>query len=143
MKKIVLSMVLVFGIVNASMVEMPEVVVKASGDVTVKTIEAIEANVSKVDVNSSNVQKSKFEENIITYVGKCLGCHGTKFEKKAMNMSNIVSEMDVVAIEKSLIGYQEGTYGKKMAGLMKAQVKDLSKEDIKTLSEYIASLNKK
>lgn len=140
MKKIVLSMVLVFGIVNAAMVTMPEVVVKASGDVVAKTIDA---NISKVDVNVSNVQKSKFEENIVSYVGKCLGCHGTKFEKRAMNMSNPVSEMDVVAIENSLIGYQEGTYGKKMAGLMKAQIKDLSKEDIKTLSEYIVSLNKK
>ena len=55
---------------------------------------------------------------------KCMGCHGKQFEKSALGKSKIVADMNVSSIVEALNGYQDGTYGGPMKGLMSAQVKD-------------------
>lgn len=45
--------------------------------------------------------------------------------------------MTKAELEKSLLGYQNGTYGGAMKGLMKAQVKNVSAADIKAIANKI------
>jgi len=56
----------------------------------------------------------------------CYGCHGKSFDKVAMGKSKVVSNMTEADIVTALKGYNDGTYGGPMKGLMKGQVKRLS-----------------
>ncbi|DAB31860.1 MAG TPA: cytochrome C [Sulfurospirillum sp. UBA11407] len=71
---------------------------------------------------------------------KCAVCHGAMGEKKALGKSEVIAGWDAQKIEQSLKGYQDGSYGGALKGTMKAQVKGLNEEQIKTLSAYIDSL---
>ncbi len=71
---------------------------------------------------------------------KCAGCHGAKGEKKALGKSAVIGGVDAATTEKHLLGYQDGSFGGPMKGLMKGQVAGMSADDIKTLSAYIAGL---
>ena len=77
-----------------------------------------------------------------TIYKKCAGCHGTAGEKSALGKSKVIANMSEDEISNAINGYAAGTYGGAMKGLMKGQVARLSKDDIKSLSTYIASLKK-
>ena len=62
------------------------------------------------------------------------GCHGQYFEKAAMGKSKIVKDMSYEEIKHAMIGYKNGTYGDTLKGVMEAQVKHLSDEDIEAKS---------
>ena len=68
---------------------------------------------------------------------KCVACHGANGEKVALGKSKIMKDMTKAEIEESLLGYQNGTYGGAMKGLMFAQVKNLSAADIKDIANRI------
>ena len=68
---------------------------------------------------------------------KCVACHGANGEKVALGKSKIMKDMTKAEIEDSLLGYQNGTYGGAMKGLMIAQVKNLSAADIKAIANKI------
>ena len=68
---------------------------------------------------------------------KCAGCHGGAGEKAALGKSKVISDMTKQEIVDSLKGYQAGTYGRAMKGLMVAQVKDLSDADIDAIAAKI------
>jgi len=70
----------------------------------------------------------------------CATCHGAKAEKAALNKSQIIAGWDAAKITAALNGYKEGTYGGPLKGTMTPQVKNLSADDIKVLSEYIPTL---
>ena len=61
---------------------------------------------------------------------KCYGCHGTDFSRRAMGKSAVVRDLNSTEIEKRIKGYQEGTYGGSLKGIMKLQVKDANASDI-------------
>ena len=69
--------------------------------------------------------------------GKCLGCHGSHFEKKAMGKSKVVSDMTHADIAAALKGYKHGTYGGPMKGLMKGQVAKYSEHDLDAFAHTI------
>jgi len=69
--------------------------------------------------------------------GVCKGCHGQKFEKKAMGKSKVVKDMSKKEIVKALKGYKAGTYGGVMKGLMKNQVDKYSNADLEEIAEAI------
>jgi len=71
-------------------------------------------------------------------VQKCTGCHGKNFDKKALGKSKVVSEMKYSEIKTALAGYQDGTYGGTMKGLMVGQVKDMNETSIDAMSMHIA-----
>jgi len=71
---------------------------------------------------------------------KCVGCHGAKAEKKALNKSQVIQGWDAAKIQASLKGYKDGSYGGAMKGLMKGQVASYDDAKIKAVSEYIAGL---
>ena len=68
----------------------------------------------------------------------CLGCHGKEYNKMALGKSKVVAEMSQIDIEKSLIGYKEGTYGGSMKGLMKGQVMKYTDSQLHKMSMSIA-----
>ena len=70
-------------------------------------------------------------------IGVCKGCHGQKFEKKAMGKSKVVKDMSKKEIVKALKGYKAGTYGGVMKGLMKNQVDKYSNADLEEIAEAI------
>ena len=67
----------------------------------------------------------------------CQGCHGQEYNKKALGKSKVVSEMSFRDINASLRGYQDGTYGGPMKGLMKGQVAKYSDADVDAFSATI------
>ena len=68
---------------------------------------------------------------------KCAGCHGATGEKVALGKSKVISNMTKQEIVDSLKGYQAGTYGGPMKGLMKGQAKSLSDADIDAIAAKI------
>jgi cytochrome c-type protein NapB len=70
-------------------------------------------------------------------VAGCKGCHGTNFEKKAMNVSKVVKDMTKAEIVTALTGYKDGSYGGAMKGLMKGQVIKLDAAAIDAMAAEI------
>ncbi len=72
----------------------------------------------------------------------CAGCHGADFEKKAMNVSKIVKDMNHDDIVAALKGYKEGKGGA-MKAIMAGQVAKMSDADIEAIATQIAGGDKK
>ncbi|OIP54552.1 MAG: cytochrome C [Helicobacteraceae bacterium CG2_30_36_10] len=68
---------------------------------------------------------------------KCAACHGANGEKVALGKSKIISDLSKAEIVLALKGYQGGTYGGAMKGLMAVQVKGLSEADIEEIANKI------
>jgi len=64
----------------------------------------------------------------------CAGCHGANFEKKAMGVSKVVSDMTKDEIKTALHGYKDGSYGGGMKALMKGQVAGLDDAAIEAIA---------
>lgn len=71
---------------------------------------------------------------------KCVGCHGVNGEKAALGKSQIIKGWEASKTITALKGYQDGTYGGTMAGVMKGQVMKLSEADIEALAKHIEGL---
>jgi cytochrome c553 len=84
------------------------------------------------------------EKNCTSYrdkVMKCTGCHGSKFESKALGVSKIVKDMSEEDIIKSIKGYKDGNLNVAGFGaLMKGQVAMLSDEDIENVALIIKEI---
>lgn len=65
----------------------------------------------------------------------CTGCHGQNMEKAAMGKAKIIKDLPKAEIEEALKGYKAGTFGGPMKGIMEAQAKKMSDEDIKAFAE--------
>jgi len=72
-------------------------------------------------------------------IAVCKGCHGQQWEKVVMRKSKVVKNMSKTEILNALKGYQDGTYGGSLKGLMQKQVKDLSVEE---MEEIVAEIKK-
>lgn len=68
---------------------------------------------------------------------KCAACHGEKGEKVSLGKSLIIKDMDKDAFIASLKGYKDGTYGREMKAMMKAQVMMFSDDQMKEIANYI------
>jgi len=76
----------------------------------------------------------------VLYTRKCASCHGKNGEKAALNKSQVISGWETQQTANALKGYQDGSYGSNMKGIMKGQVSALSDAQIQAVSEYIATL---
>ena len=74
-----------------------------------------------------------------TLFKKCAACYGAKGEKHALGKSKVISTLSAQQIETAIKGYQDGTYGGAMKGLMKGQVATLNAEQIKAIAEFIGA----
>ena len=68
---------------------------------------------------------------------KCAGCHGATGEKAALGKSKIIKDMPKAEFVAALKGYQDGTYGGAMKGLMAGQVKGLDEATIQAIADQI------
>jgi len=68
---------------------------------------------------------------------KCAGCHGANGEKAGLGKSKIIKDMTKADFVASLKGYQDGSYGGPMKGLMKAQVKGMDEATMQALADQI------
>lgn len=71
---------------------------------------------------------------------KCVSCHGSKGEKKALGTGNVLKGQTAAEIEKKLLGYKNGSYGGSKKNIMKTNADKLSNDEIKAVSLYIESL---
>jgi cytochrome c553 len=69
---------------------------------------------------------------------KCASCHGLKGEKSALNVSQAIGGWEASKVVEAIKGYQAGTYGGNMKGMMQGQVRGLSEAQIEALAEYVA-----
>lgn len=96
---------------------------------------------SAVTLSTQEVVISQFntkEKNRV--YSKCVSCHGKNAEVKALNKSKVIAGWSVKKLTKALQGYKNGSYGGELKGMMKAQVMSLSKQDIRSVSQYISQL---
>jgi len=70
---------------------------------------------------------------------KCAGCHGVTGEKKALGKSAVIKGWESTKVVTALQGYQAGTYGGAMKGLMKGQVASLDDAKIEAIAKFIES----
>lgn len=69
---------------------------------------------------------------------KCVACHGANGETAAMNgKSKVIKDMTKADFVASLKGYQDGTYGGALKGLMVGQVKDMSEATMNEIADLI------
>jgi cytochrome c553 len=90
------------------------------------------------DLNISN-EENITEENITIEVNtdNCVGCHGLNFEKTAMGMSNIVSDMTKEYIEATLFNYKYNSVEGNMNPLMSWQTAKLTDDEIKAIAQKL------
>lgn len=69
---------------------------------------------------------------------KCIGCHGANGEKAALGKSKVIKDMTKADFIAAMKGYQDGSYGGAMKGLMKGQAASLSDADIEAIAAKIA-----
>jgi cytochrome c len=69
---------------------------------------------------------------------KCASCHGQAGEKVALGKSKIIKDMSEQEMVTAMKGYQDGSYGGAMKGLMKGQVASLNGEQIEAIAKHIA-----
>jgi cytochrome c len=73
-------------------------------------------------------------------IAACGSCHGAGFEKAALGKSQIVKGWDEAKVVAALKGYQDGSYGGPMKGVMKGQVAKLTDADIADIAKQISAM---
>ena len=107
---------------------------------TVKSAEKSAAPAQKIAQPGSSAKAGTAVSGYAIYEQKCASCHGHNAEKVALNNSKIIAGWESKRVIQSLKGYQDGTYGGTMKGIMKGQAGSLNAEQIKAVSDYIATL---
>ena len=104
--------------------------------------EAVEKQemVEVAEKSEANTVAPKLKKTGEQLYAKCISCHGSKAEKSALNKSQIIQGWDTVKITDALKGYQNGSYGREMKGVMKGQIGSYNDEEIKLVSEFISKL---
>ena len=75
-----------------------------------------------------------------TLYAKCAACHGADGKRAALNKSAIIAGQSAAELEIKIVEYKAGTREVNgMGNLMSAQVATMSDEEIKAVSEYIAT----
>jgi cytochrome c-type protein NapB len=69
----------------------------------------------------------------------CIGCHGKRFEKPAMNLSRIVKDLKEDEIRKALHGYKEGSHGGSMQEVMSNQISKFTNDEIEEIINIITT----
>ncbi len=113
---------------------------KAEVEEQVKMIdESVQAEAEKAKMAATEkAEETKKTIDAAVLFTKCAGCHGMKGEKHALGQSNVIAGQSKEDLVKKIAGYQKGTYGGAMKGLMQGQVKSLSPEEVEALADYIA-----
>ena len=102
--------------------------------------EKTKAAVTAVKQKTKEAVAKATAPNAETLYKKCSGCHGQNAEKAALGKSQVIQGWEADKVSEALHGYQSGSYGGPMKGVMAGQAKNLSDEDISVLAEYISQM---
>ncbi|MCJ7764382.1 MAG: c-type cytochrome [Thiovulaceae bacterium] len=105
---------------------------KSAGNSTAMQTETVEAGRAEKKVAAVNGRA--------LYVQKCASCHGISGEKVAFNQSKIIAGWDKERSMQALKGYQDGSYGGSLKGIMKGQVESLNEKQMEAISESVSTL---
>lgn len=122
--------------VEPQKVEEVEKIVETSAEKIEKTPTQTTQEVQIQDKEDAQVTQAQQLDGQKLYA-KCISCHGTNGEKIALGKSKIIKDMSNGDFISALIGYQNGTYGGSMKGLMATQVKAYTNEEIEAIANYI------
>ncbi|XPV69296.1 MAG: c-type cytochrome [Halarcobacter sp.] len=104
-----------------------------------ETKDKIEKSINEIVATKKEQVVSQDEINVKGLYLKCAGCHGQQAQMVALGKSKIIKDLSKDEIVTALKGYQDGTYGGVMKGVMKSQVANLSDKEIDALGEYISA----
>jgi cytochrome c553 len=88
-------------------------------------------------ITSQIIKPTPLEEKGSKLTNECYHCHGGMWELTQRVGSKPVKDMTKDEITKALYGYKDKNYGDNLKDVMENQVRDLGKEDIDTIVEYI------
>lgn len=118
-------------------------ILSKSDEITDAVTKEVKTSTNKIEDAINNIMSSSKEldaEGKRLFM-KCAGCHGQKGELvPSIGRSKIIRGWDKVQVIFALKGYQAGTYGKAMKGVMRGQVATLNDKEIEILAEYISKL---
>ncbi len=101
--------------------------------------ESKESTIKKVEETQAVAAKPEpVKSDASSLYTVCASCHGQSAELKALGTSQIIKDWDASKIAEAITGYQNGSYGGPMKGVMEGQVKNLNEAQIKTLADYIS-----
>lgn len=137
-------------ITESKKIEVPQgATIPETSEVSIPEPTAVTPHQSKTAEPVAVTQKPKEKATVKTtaaavdgkalFLQKCASCHGGKGEKAALGKSQIIADFSEVQTKDALKGYQAGTYGKEMKGLMQGQTKGLRAEQIDAIARYIAA----
>ncbi len=93
------------------------------------------------DVSNTQAENEKAE---ILFQKKCQRCHGIEGEKSALNISDVIAYYNKKELQMALTLYQKSQRDRHRFGsLMTGIIKDLSKDDIRILADYISNFKEK
>jgi len=111
---------------------------KKKSNVTKSSTVKIEKKIKDLPVINVPTTKTSMDDPINFNPSRCFTCHGSHWEKKALNVSNVVANMSSKDILSALRGYKNDTYGGKMKPVMKSQIKNFSDSDLVKISQFIS-----
>lgn len=92
-----------------------------------------------VNVSIASADTSKGE--VIFNEMKCYICHGSKAEKKSLNVSEVIQNWSAMQIVEALKGYKAGTIDKYgFSEMMGGKTSTMNESQIYAVAEYISSL---
>ena len=115
--------------------EVVKKVSQTSHEVVQKSAKAVEKAAKEIQTSATPAKPALDGKKLFT---ACAGCHGSHAEKHALGKSHIIKGWAVKKIETALHGYQNGTYGGSMKGIMKGQASKLNDAKIEALAKYIS-----
>ncbi len=71
---------------------------------------------------------------------KCASCHGKNAEQSALGASKIIAGWSEDKIVAALKGFENGSYGGSMKGVMRGQASKLTDKQKKSVAKYISRL---
>lgn len=101
------------------------------------TVQEAKENVAAIN---KQITASNSTSGEVLYATKCASCHGKDAKKSALNASEMIAGWDSKKSQDALNGYLDGSYGRNMKAIMQGQVRPLTQEEIKSLSDHIATL---
>lgn len=87
------------------------------------------------------IRKSKSGERL--YKNKCQSCHGKKGELKAKGLSRQINKLNLQDFTISIRDYNNGTYDRGAAFVMKPYATLMTDQDVKNVYVYLRSINQK
>ena len=138
--KLVISIALVLLLNACSMEEKKSSTENVDGTKKEVSEKKIEKEVSSKVEEVETAKTAKVQRSGQDIYVTCSACHGVDGSRKALGKSLSIKGWNTEKTMNALNGYKNGTYGGEMKGIMKAQVSELSDEDIRLVSKYISEL---